>query len=69
MDKLEELGLDENTIVIFSSDNGPVLDDGYADRAIELCGDHRPAGPLRGRAASFTRPRKRYWLETYTSKR
>ena len=48
LDTLAQLGLDENTIVIFSSDNGPVLDDGYADRAIELCGDHRPAGPLRG---------------------
>jgi arylsulfatase A-like enzyme len=45
---LEKNGLGENTIVIFSSDNGPVLDDGYEDRAVELCGDHRPAGPLRG---------------------
>ncbi|MHC4248667.1 MAG: sulfatase family protein [Planctomycetota bacterium] len=45
---LERLGLSENTIVIFSSDNGPVLDDGYEDRAVELCGDHSPAGPLRG---------------------
>ena len=48
LDTLEKLGLDEDTIVIFSSDNGPVLDDGYEDRAVELCGDHRPAGPLRG---------------------
>lgn len=28
---LEDFGLDENTIVIFSSDNGPVYDDGYQD--------------------------------------
>ncbi|MGC9359322.1 MAG: sulfatase family protein [Anaerolineae bacterium] len=48
LETLDELGLAENTIVIFSSDNGPVLDDGYQDRAIELCGDHRPTGPLRG---------------------
>lgn len=48
MNKLEELGLVENTIVIFSTDNGPVLDDGYDDRAVELCGAHKPAGVLRG---------------------
>ncbi|MBN1900267.1 arylsulfatase [Candidatus Sumerlaeota bacterium] len=45
---LNRLGLDNDTIVIFSSDNGPVLDDGYRDQAVELSGDHRPAGPLRG---------------------
>ena len=48
LDVLERLGIQENTIVIFSSDNGPVLDDGYEDRAEELKGSHRPAGPLRG---------------------
>jgi len=48
LDAVKELGLDETTMVIFSSDNGPVLDDGYVDQAVELCGDHRPAGPLRG---------------------
>ena len=45
---LEHLGLRENTLVIFSSDNGPVLDDGYNDRAVELREGHNPAGPLRG---------------------
>jgi arylsulfatase A-like enzyme len=46
--ELERNGIAEDTIVIFSSDNGPVLDDGYEDRAAELSGDHMPAGPLRG---------------------
>lgn len=48
LDQLEELGLKEKTIVVFSSDNGPVLWDQYHDNSIELAGDHLPAGPLRG---------------------
>lgn len=46
--KLEELKLAENTLVILSSDNGPVLDDGYKDGAAEMVGNHKPAGPFRG---------------------
>lgn len=46
--KLEELGIREKTLLVFSSDNGPVLDDGYQDQARELNGTHCPAGPLRG---------------------
>jgi len=34
--------------VILSSDNGPVVDDGYLDQAVELLGDHNPSGGLRG---------------------
>lgn len=45
---LERLGLEKNTIVVLTSDNGPVLDDGYQDQAKELVGDHRPSGPWRG---------------------
>lgn len=48
MEALDKLGLTENTLIILSSDNGPVLDDGYDDRAVELAGDHKPGGPLRG---------------------
>jgi len=45
--KLEELKLTGNTLIILSSDNGPVLDDGYQDGANEKLGSHKPAGPLR----------------------
>lgn len=48
MNKLQELGLTEKTIVIFTSDNGPVIDDGYKDQAVELLGKHKAGGPLRG---------------------
>jgi arylsulfatase A-like enzyme len=45
---LDRLGLAGNTLVVFTSDNGPVVDDGYRDDAVEKLGDHRPAGPWRG---------------------
>lgn len=48
MKTLEEEGLLENTLIIFSSDNGPVINDGYYDDAVEKLGDHKPWGPLRG---------------------
>ncbi len=48
LDTLDRLGIADSTMIIFSSDNGPVLDDGYQDRAVELTGNHRPAGDLRG---------------------
>lgn len=47
MKSLKDLDIDENTIIIFSSDNGPVVDDGYQDRAEELLGEHEPSGGLR----------------------
>lgn len=45
---LEEAGVLDNTLIIFTSDNGPVLNDGYYDDAVERLGKHQPAGPLRG---------------------
>ncbi len=50
---LDRLKLTDNTLVILSSDNGPVLDDGYADDANEKLGDHKPAGPLRRQIQHF----------------
>lgn len=48
MKQLESLGIDKNTMIIFSSDNGPVLDDGYVDEAVTSLNGHTPAGKLRG---------------------
>lgn len=48
LDSLERVGKREDTLIVFCSDNGPVLDDGYVDGAIEQLGNHRPAGPYRG---------------------
>ena len=45
---LDSLHLTDNTIIMVTSDNGPVVDDGYRDRAVELLDGHTPAGPLRG---------------------
>jgi len=45
---LETEGLMENTLIILSSDNGPVLNDGYYDDADTKIGSHTPWGPLRG---------------------
>ena len=48
MKTLDRLGLAENTLVVLCSDNGPVLDDGYKDDAVEKLGSHLPAGPFSG---------------------
>ncbi len=47
MKMLKEKGIDKNTILIFSSDNGPVyIDGGYQDGSDK--GDHQAAGIFRG---------------------
>ena len=51
--EMDRLGLTENTLVILTSDNGPVLDDGYQDQAVEMVGNHKVAGPLRGGKTSM----------------
>ncbi len=48
LDTLEKLGILDDTLLIFSSDNGPVVDDGYADGAVANLNGHLPAGLLRG---------------------
>ncbi|MCH5335329.1 MAG: sulfatase-like hydrolase/transferase [Alistipes sp.] len=48
LDALERSGIADNTLIILSSDNGPVVDDGYLDHAEELLNGHSPTGELRG---------------------
>jgi arylsulfatase A-like enzyme len=48
LDTLDRLHLADSTLVVFTSDNGPVVDDGYKDGAVEHLGAHKPAGPFRG---------------------
>lgn len=45
---LADKGILENTLIVLTSDNGPVVDDGYKDQATELLGAHRPWGDYRG---------------------
>jgi arylsulfatase A-like enzyme len=47
-DTLKRLHLDENTILVFTSDNGPVVNDGYDDGSDRALDGHHPAGPFRG---------------------
>lgn len=51
---LKENGIFDNTIIIISSDNGPVIDDGYQDKAEELLGNHRPWGNLHTRGGKYS---------------
>jgi len=63
LETLDRLKIADNTLVIFSSDNGPVLDDGYEDTAKLKEGHpagkpmmdrfgHTPGGPYRGQKYS-----------------
>ena len=48
IEEIKRLKIDKNTLVIFTSDNGPVIDDGYNDQAQEKLGNHDPSGGFRG---------------------
>ena len=74
MKKLKATGLEKNTIIIFSSDNGPILQDGYADKAAELVGKHKPAGIYTGTKYSIYEGGNRmptivYWKGTVKPKK
>ncbi len=69
LNKLQALNLTDNTMVIFTSDNGPVLDDGYVDEANEKLGKHDPNGPLRaGKYSKFEGATRVPFLVRYPAK-
>ncbi len=45
---LKESNIDDNTLIIFLSDNGPMVAEGYADNGLENINGHKAAGNLRG---------------------
>lgn len=45
---LDRLKITDKTMLIFSSDNGSVVDDGYRDNAVQLLNGHTPSGNRRG---------------------
>jgi arylsulfatase A-like enzyme len=48
MESLDRLKLSDNTLVIFTSDNGGVMDDGYQDGTADDKSGHKCNGELRG---------------------
>ena len=48
IDALKREGIERETLVVITSDNGPMVNDGYKDRATELLGSHKPTGDWRG---------------------
>ena len=48
MKSLDRVGIADETMLVFTSDNGPVLFDGYFDGTLADVKDHQPAGGLHG---------------------
>jgi arylsulfatase A-like enzyme len=53
VDTLDRMQATDDTLIIVTSDNGPVLDNGYQDGSEEDVNGHQPAGPLRGGKSSI----------------
>ncbi|MCK6262490.1 arylsulfatase [Vibrio sp. ZSDE26] len=52
--ELKDRDIYDNTIIIFTSDNGPVLNDGYLDGAPRLLNGHTPWGELYGYGGKYS---------------
>lgn len=48
VEALDKLGIAEDTLLVITSDNGPYVDDGYRDQAVQKMGSHKPAADWRG---------------------
>lgn len=48
LEAIDRNDIARDTLVIFTSDNGPAIDDGYEDGAFEDLNGHQASGPLRG---------------------
>ncbi|MCJ8165709.1 arylsulfatase [Pontibacter sp. E15-1] len=69
MKELEHLGLANNTLLIFTSDNGPVLDDGYQDEAVTRQNGHQPSGSMRGgKYSAFEAGTRVPWIVSWPGK-
>jgi len=64
---LKQRGLLDNTLIVFSSDNGPVINDGYLDQSVEtaVAEHYKPAGIYRGGKYSVLEGGTRVPLITY----
>ncbi|MEG1787735.1 MAG: arylsulfatase [Kiritimatiellia bacterium] len=48
VETVQQLGLENDTLIVITSDNGPMVNDGYKDQADERLGNHLPSGNWRG---------------------
>ena len=69
MKTLDKHDLTDDTLVIFTSDNGPVIDDGYKDDSVKKLGDHKAAGPWRGgKYSNFEGGTRVPWITRWPAK-
>lgn len=67
LETLERHKILDNTLILFTSDNGPVVDDGYADGSVENLHGHKPSGSWRGGKYSLYEGGTRVPFITYWS--